>query len=46
MKKLRDRAFEGKVGDFIQDSKAYRIYNPANGKVVENRNVTFVETTA
>lgn len=29
-----------------QDSKAYRIYNPASGNVVESRNVTFIETPA
>lgn len=45
-KKLSDRAFEGKLCGFSQDSKAYRIYNPATGNVVESRNVTFIETPA
>ncbi|CAM9968021.1 unnamed protein product, partial [Ectocarpus fasciculatus] len=42
-KKLSDRAFEGKLCGFSRDSKAYRIYNPATGNVVESRNVTFIE---
>ena len=43
-RKLDDRAFEGKLCGFSQDSRAYRIYNPAKGTVVESRNVTFLET--
>ena len=43
---LDDRVFEGKLCGFNQDSRAYRIYNPAKGTVVENRNVTFLETPA
>ena len=45
-RKLDDRAFEGKLCGFSQDSRAYRIYNPAKGTVVESRNVTFLETPA
>ena len=45
-RKLDDRAFEGKLCGFNQDSRAYMIYNPAKGKVVECRNVTFLETPA
>ena len=41
MKKLDDRAFEGKLCGFSQDSRANRIYNPAKSTVVEGRNVTF-----
>ena len=43
-RKLDDRTFEGKLCGFSQDSRAYRIYNPAKGTVVESRNVTFLET--
>ena len=45
-RKLDDRAFEGKLCGFSQDSRAYRIYNPVKGTVMENRNVTFLETPA
>ena len=45
-RKLDDRAFEGKLCGFSQDSRAYRIYNLAKGTVVESRNVTFLETPA
>ena len=45
-KKLEDRAFEGKLCGYSHNSKAYRIYNPAKGTVVESRNVTFLETQA
>ena len=43
---LDDRAFEGKLCGFSQDSRAYRIYNPAKGTVVKSRDVTFLETPA
>ena len=45
-RKLDDRAFEGKLCGFSKDSRAYRIYNPVKGTVVESRNVTFFETLA
>ena len=45
-KKLEDKAFEGKLCGYSHNSKAYRIYNPAKGTVVESRNVTFLETPA
>ena len=45
-RKLDDRTFEGKLCGFSQGSRAYRIYNPAKGTVVESRNVTFLETPA
>ena len=45
-RKLDGRAFEGKLCESSQDSRAYRIYNPAKGTVVESRNVTFLETPA
>lgn len=43
-RKLDDRSFEGKLCGFSQDNKAYRIFNPSKGTVVESRNVTFIET--
>lgn len=43
-KKLEDRAFEGKPGGYGLDSQTYRVFNPANGTVVESRNVTFIES--
>ena len=45
-RKLDDRAFEGNLCGSCQDSRAYRIYNPAKGTVVEICNVTFLETPA
>ena len=45
-RKLGGRAFEGKLCGFSQDSRAYRIYHPAKGTVVESSNVTFLETPA
>ena len=33
-----------KLCEFSLDSRAYRIYNPVKGPVVESRNVTFSET--
>ena len=43
-RKPDDRAFEGKLCGFSQDSRAYMIYNPAKGTVVESRYVTILET--
>ena len=45
-RKLDDRAFEGKLCGFSQDSRAYMIDNSAKGTVVESRNVTFLEAPA
>ena len=45
-RKLDDRAFEGKLCGFSQDSRPYRTYNPAKGTVVESCNVTFLKTPA
>ena len=45
-RKLDDRAFEGKLCGFSQDSRAYRIYNPAKSTIVESHNMTFLETPA
>eukprot|EP00903_Cladosiphon_okamuranus_P009153 g8746.t1 len=41
--KLPDRAWEGRLVGYSKDSRAYRIYNPATRRVVESRNVTFIE---
>ena len=41
--KLGDKAWEGTLCGFSQNSRAYRIYNPAKGTVVESRKVTFLE---
>ena len=45
-RKLDDRAFEGNLCGSCQDSRAYRIYNPAKGTVVVSCNVIFLETPA
>eukprot|EP00752_Nemacystus_decipiens_P014132 g12567.t1 len=42
--KLQDRAWAGRLVGYSKDSRAYRIYNPATRRVVESRNVTFIET--
>ena len=42
--KLGDQAWEGKLFGFSQGSRAYRIYKPEKGTVVESRNVTYLET--
>lgn len=42
--KLEDRAWEGRLVGYSSNSKAYRIYNGSTQRVVENRNVTFIET--
>ena len=43
-KRLGDKAWEGRLCGYSQESKAYRIYNPETRKVVESRNVVFIET--
>ena len=43
-KKLEDRSWEGRLCGYSQDTKAYRIYNAKTNKVVESRNVVFIET--
>ena len=42
--KLGDKAWDGNVCGLSQNRRAYRIYNPSKGIVVESRNVTFPET--
>lgn len=42
--KLGDNAWERKLCGFSQNRRVYRFHTPAKGTVVENRNVTVVET--
>eukprot|EP00752_Nemacystus_decipiens_P018510 g16595.t1 len=42
--KLQDCAWEGPLVGCSNNSRACRIYNPATLRVVESRNVTFIET--
>ena len=42
--KLDDKAWEGKLCGFSQDSRVHRIYNPEKGTVVESQNDTFLES--
>lgn len=42
--KLEDKAWEGQLVGYSKDSRAYRIYNSRTRRVVESRNVTFIET--
>ena len=37
-------AWEGKVCGYSEESKSYRVINPKTYRVVESRNVTFIET--
>ena len=43
-KKLEDRSWEGRLCGYSRDTKAYRIYHAKTNKVVESRNVVFMET--
>ena len=36
--------WDGKVYDFSEDRKSYRVWNSNTGRVVESRNATFMET--
>ena len=42
--KFEDKAWEGMLCGYSTNSKAYRVYNPSTRRVVESRNVTFIET--
>ena len=37
-------AWEGKVGGYSEEDKSYRVWNPKTHRVVERRDVTFIET--
>ena len=41
--KLDQRAWEGVLVGYNNDSLTYRIYDNANSKIVSSRNVTFIE---
>ena len=43
-KKLDNKAWEGRLVGCIGNSKSFRIYNPATRKVLESRNVIFIQT--
>ena len=43
-KNLGNKAWEGRFCGCSQESKTYRVYNPETRKVVEGRNVAFIET--
>ena len=43
-KKLDAAVWEGKVCGYSEESKFYRVWNPKTHRVVESRNVTFIET--
>ena len=38
-------AWEGKVYRYSEEIKSYRVWNPKTRRVVESRNVTFIETS-
>jgi len=42
--KFEDKAWEGMLCVYSTNSKDYRVYNPSTRRVVESRNVTFIET--
>ena len=43
-KKLELKAVEGRLVGYSNDSKSYRVYNPATRRITESRNVIFIET--
>ena len=43
-RKLDTAAWEAKVCSYSEESKSYRLWNPKTRRVVENRDVTFIET--
>lgn len=42
--KVQDKAWEGKLVGYYNDSKEVRLYNPDTNRVMESRIVTFIET--
>ena len=44
--KLEDKTWEGRLCGYSMSSKAYRIYSNKTGRVIESRNVIFIETPA
>ena len=43
-KKLELKAVEGRLVGYSNNSKSYRVYNPATRRIMESRNVNFIET--
>ena len=43
-RKLDATAWEGRVCSYSKESKSYRVWNPKTRRVVESKNVTFIET--
>ena len=43
-RKLDAATWEGKVCGYSEDSESYRVWNPKPHRVMESRNVTFIET--
>ena len=43
-KKLELKAVEGRLVGYSNNSKSYRVYNPATRRIMESRNVIFIET--
>ena len=43
-KKLQLKAMEGRLVGYSNNSKSYRAYNPVTGRIMESRNVIFMET--
>ncbi|CAM9564750.1 unnamed protein product, partial [Sphacelaria rigidula] len=42
--KLALKAVKGRLVGYNNDSKSYRIYNPATRRIIESRNIVFIET--
>ena len=45
-KKLQLKVVEGRLVGHSNNSKSYRTYNPATRRIMESRNVIFIETTS
>ena len=43
-RKLDAAAWEGEVCGYSEERKSYRVWNPSTHRVVESKNVTFIET--
>ena len=43
-KNLELKAVEGRLVGYSNNSKSYRVYNPATRRIMESRNVVFIET--
>ena len=43
-KKLEHKAVEGRLVGYSNDSNSYRVYNPATRRIMDSRNVVFIET--